>query len=77
MGTVFRKGAGVNRTGQTCTAQIECSLNGCSTIDVEEIDERVPSGAHKKVRCVNGHVTFGIPTAEFRNHLKFYNHRRR
>lgn len=70
---VFRSGRYFDTDGNVVdNAQIECTRYGCSSLNIEEIDELVPSGLHKKVRCEHGHVTYGIPIAAFRNTLKYY-----
>jgi hypothetical protein len=35
-------------------------------VTVEFVDELVPSGLHRKVRCADGHVTNGMPVARYR-----------
>lgn len=70
---VYRSGQYFDKDGNVVTnAQVECTLYGCRSKNVEEIDEKVPSGQYNKIKCDNGHVTHGIPIAEFRNTLKYY-----
>ncbi|MBN6034148.1 hypothetical protein [Amycolatopsis sp. 195334CR] len=45
-----------------------CSLSRCPTPEnTVETGELVSSGVHFKVRCASGHLTNGIPPAQFRN----------
>ena len=48
------------------TCALSLPHNG-QDVPVEFVDELVPSGLHRKVRCAHGHVTNGIPVRRYRS----------
>jgi len=48
-------------------ANVTFACTQCGSEETEETAELVPSGAHHKVKCANGHVTNGMPPRASRN----------
>jgi len=36
--------------------------SNCGSADVQEVETLVPSGTRHQIKCVEGHVTHGIPS---------------